>query len=182
VLSRQRSPAATARPSRRTTGERSAQRPLTAEEKKLAGACRLYLEALPEGPHAVEVAFKVGRLEYVSGDYEAAQKHLSWIALAHPEHELSEFAANLVLDMENMRGNWEGVHRWALRFPGDRRLTAHGTLVQDLKRNSERPAVGRLPSCRACSPCPAPGWRRTPTAHAPVCASAIQERCFCAAS
>src|SRR6266850_391806 len=82
------------------TGERRAQRPLNAEEQKLAGACRLYLEALPEGPHAVEVAFKVGRLEYVSGDYAAAQKHLSWIALAHPEHELAEYAANLVLDME----------------------------------------------------------------------------------
>jgi len=122
------------------TGEHRAQRPLTAEEKKLAGACRLYLEALPEGPHVVEVAFKVGRLEYVSGDYEAAQKHLSWIALAHPEHELSEFAANLVLDMENMRGNWEGVHRWALRFLDDRRLTAHGTLVQDLKRIEEQSA------------------------------------------
>jgi cellulose synthase operon protein C len=124
----------------RDTGERRPQRPLTAEEKKLASACRLYLEALPEGPHGVEVAFKVGRLEYVSGDYDAAQKHLSWIALAHPEHELSEFAANLVLDMENMRGNWEGVHRWALRFLEDRRLTAHGTLVQDLKRIEEQSA------------------------------------------
>jgi len=122
------------------TGERRAQRPLAAEEKKLAAACRLYLEALPEGPHSVEVAFKVGRLEYVSGDYEAAQKHLSWIALAHPEHELSEFAANLVLDMENMRGNWEAVHRWALRFLEDRRLTAHGSLVQDLKRIEEQSA------------------------------------------
>src|SRR6266403_3697369 len=127
-------------PEQKDTGERRAQRPLTADEKKLAGACRLYLEALPEGPHSVEVAFKVGRLEYVSGDYQAAQKHLSWIALAHPEHELSEFAANLVLDMENMRGNWEGVHRWALRFLADRRLTAHGTLVQDLKRIEEQSA------------------------------------------
>src|SRR5712664_2967824 len=127
-------------PEQKDTGERRAQRPLTADEKKLAAACRLYLETLPEGPHSVEVAFKVGRLEYVSGDYEAAQKHLSSIALAHPEHELSEFAANLVLDMENMRGNWEGVHRWALRFLDDRRLTAHGTLVQDLKRIEEQSA------------------------------------------
>src|SRR6266403_449890 len=127
-------------PEQKDTGERRAQRPLTADEKKLAAACRLYLETLPEGPHSVEVAFKVGRLEYVSGDYQAAQKHLSWIALAHPEHELSEFAANLVLDMENMRGNWEGVHRWALRFLADRRLMAHGTLVQDLKRIEEQSA------------------------------------------
>jgi len=122
------------------TGERRAQRPLNAEEQKLAGACRLYLEALPEGPHAVEVAFKVGRLEYVSGDYAAAQKHLAFIALAHPEHELAEYAANLVLDMENLKSDWEGVRRWALRFLEDRRLTAHGTLLQDLRRIEEQSA------------------------------------------
>jgi len=82
VLLAQRSPACTARRAE-GPGERSAQRPLTAEEKKLAGACRLYLEALPRGPMPSRWPFKVGRLEYVSGDYEAAQKHLSWIALAH---------------------------------------------------------------------------------------------------
>ena len=122
------------------TGERRAQRPLTDEEQRLAGACRLYLQALPEGPHAVEVAFKVGRLEYISGDYDGAQKDLTFIALAHPEHELSEYAANLVLDMQNLRGDWAGVHRWAVRFLGDKRLTAHGTLLQDLRRIEEESA------------------------------------------
>lgn len=122
------------------TGERRAQRPLTAEERKLAAACLLYLKALPDGPHAVEVAFKAGRLEYLSGDYDASRNHLSWIALSHPEHELAEYAANLVLDIENLRGNWEGVHRWALRFLEDRRLTAHGTLLQDLRRIEEQSA------------------------------------------
>ena len=124
----------------RDTGERRAQRPLSAEEKKLAGACSLYLQALPEGPHAVEVAFKLGRLEYLSGDYPLAQRHLSFIALSHPEHELAEYAANLVLDIENLRGDWEGVRRWALRFLEDRRLTAHGSFLQDLKRIEEQSA------------------------------------------
>src|SRR3989440_6370578 len=119
------------------TGERRAQRPLTADEQRLAEACNLYLKALPQGPHAVEVAFKVGRLEYISGDYDASRKHLSFIALEHPEHELAEYAANLVLDIENLRGDWEAVRRWALRFLEDRRLTAHGTLLQDLRRVEE---------------------------------------------
>jgi cellulose synthase operon protein C len=122
------------------TGERRAQRPLSADEKKLAAASRLYLQALPDGPHAVEVAFKLGRLEYVSGDYGQAEQHLAFIALSHPEHELSEYAANLVLDIENLRGDWEGVRRWALKFLEDRRLAAHGTLLQDLKRIEEQSA------------------------------------------
>jgi len=124
----------------RDTGERRAQRPLTADEQKLAEACNLYLKALPQGPHSVEVAFKVGRLEYLSGDYDASRKHLSFIALEHPEHELAEYAANLVLDIENLRGDWEAMHRWALRFLDDRRLSAHGTLLQDLRRVEEQSA------------------------------------------
>ncbi|HET9754605.1 MAG TPA: tetratricopeptide repeat protein, partial [Myxococcales bacterium] len=122
------------------TGERRTQRALTQEEKNLAAACALYLKVLPDGPHAVEVAFKVGRLEYLSSQYDAASRHLSWIALGHPEHELAEFAANLVLDIENLRGNWKGVHAWALKFLGDRKLIAHGSLLQDLRRIEEQSA------------------------------------------
>ncbi len=128
------------REEKKDSGERRAQRPLSADERKLAAACLLYLKALPDGPHAVEVAFKVGRLEYLSGDYDAARAHLSFIALSHPEHELAEYAANLVLDIENLRGDWPAVHRWAVRFLGDRRLTAHGTLLQDLRRIEEQSA------------------------------------------
>ncbi len=122
------------------TGERRAQRALAPEEQKLAAACRLYLQALPGGPHAVEVAFKVGRLEYISGELDAAQKHLASIALQHPEHELAEYAANLVLDIANLRKDWPALHEWALKFVGDKRLSAHGTLLQDLKRIEEQSA------------------------------------------
>ena len=118
----------------------SAQRPLTPQEELLASSCRLFLEALPDGPHSVEVAFKLGRLEYVSGKLDVAQQHLSWIALSHPEHELAEYAANLVLDIANLRRDYRAVHEWALRFLGDKRLTVHGNLQADLRRVEEQSA------------------------------------------
>ena len=118
----------------------NAQHPLSADEELLASSCRLFLEALPDGQRAVEVAFKLGRLEYVSGRLDDAQKHLSWIALGHPEHELAEFAANLVLDIANLRKDYPAVHDWALRFLADKRLIAHGTLQADLKRVEEQSA------------------------------------------
>ena len=121
----------------RESAQQRVQRKLTPEEQNLSSACRLYLEALPAGPHAVEVAFKVGRLEYISGELDAAQQHLAGIALQHPEHELAEYAANLVLDISNLRKDWKSLHGWALKFLADKRLTAHGTLLQDLKRIEE---------------------------------------------
>ena len=122
------------------SAQKRVQRKLTPEEQELAAACRLYLEALPDGPHAVEVAFKVGRLEYISGELDAAQQHLAGIALQHPENELAEYAANLVLDIANLRKDWKGLHHWALKFLADKRLVAHGTLLQDLKRIEEESA------------------------------------------
>ena len=104
-----------------------AQRGLTPQEELLARSCRLFLEALPDGPRSVEVAFKLGRLEYVSGNLDAARQHLSWIALAHPEHELAEYAANLVLDIANLRKDYASVHEWALRFLDDKRLRRTAT-------------------------------------------------------
>src|SRR5207248_4780425 len=117
-----------------------AQHPLTADEELLASSCRLFLEALPDAPHSVEVAFKLGRLEYVSGKLDEAEKHLSWIALGHPEHELAEYAANLVLDIANLRKDYPAMHGWALRFLADKRLVAHGTLSADLQRVEEESA------------------------------------------
>ena len=112
----------------------SAQRPLTEQEKLLANACSLYLEALPGGQHAVEVAFKLGRLEYLANDLDAAEKQLAWVAQVHPENELAEYAANLVLDISNLRHDWVSVHAWALKFLADKKLISHGTLAADLKR------------------------------------------------
>ncbi|HWE23633.1 MAG TPA: tetratricopeptide repeat protein [Myxococcales bacterium] len=118
----------------------NAQRRLNAQEELLASACRLFLEALPDGARSVEVAFKLGRLEYLSGNLDAARQHLSWIATVHPEHELAEYAANLVLDIANLRQDYAVVHQSALRFLEDKRLTAHGNLQTDLKRVEEQSA------------------------------------------
>lgn len=118
----------------------NAQRALTPAEDALAQACLLYLEVLPEGPHAVEVAYKIGRLEYLAQKLELAEKHLAWVATVHPEHELAEYAANLVLDIANQRKDYVQMHAWVLRFLADKKLVAHGTLAADLKTIEEQSA------------------------------------------
>jgi len=115
-------------------GAPARQRPITPDEAKLASACLLYLDVLPDGQHAVEVAYKIGHLEYLSGKLDEAEKHLSSIALKHPESELAEYAANLVLDISNLRNDPRGVHEWAVRFLSDDRLTAHAGLRAVLTR------------------------------------------------
>ena len=118
----------------------SQQRAITADEAKLADACLLYLDVLPDGQHAVEVAFKIGRLEYLSGKLDAAEQHLSSIAVNHPQSELAEYAANLVLDIANLRKDYRAVHDWSVRFLDDEKLAGHGTLRSDLTRVEEQSA------------------------------------------
>ena len=110
-------------------------KPLQPSEKSLAATCALYLQALPEGPKAVEVAYRLGRLEIRAKELEAATRHLSWIALTHPEHDLAEPAANLTLDIANLKKDFPAVHAWAVKF------LAHGKLVgkhPSLKATLER--------------------------------------------
>lgn len=111
------------------SGDAQALKPLDANEKKLAATCALYLEALPAGPKAVAVAYRLGRLEIRSKELDQATLHLEWIALSHPEHELAEPAANLILDIANLKKDFSAVHAWAVK------LLAHGKLV------GKRPAL-----------------------------------------
>ena len=124
------------------------QRQLSAAEEQLASACALYLDAVPQGPHAVEVAFKLGRLRYLSGALDQAEARLAWVATQHPESDLAEYAANLVLDIENLRHDSKAVHAWAARFLADKRLTAHGTLAHDLARVEEQSAYAVAEAAR----------------------------------
>ncbi len=119
----------------------SALKPLEPGEKLLEAACSLYLQALPAGPKAVEVAYRLGRLEIRNQELDQATSHLSSIALQHPEHELAEFAANLVLDVQNLKKDFPAVHAWAVKLLGQSKLLAkRPSLKATLERVEEESA------------------------------------------
>lgn len=113
--------------------------PLSIPSQKQAflDACDDYLLYVPKGGKRVEVAYRSAQIQYRYNHFEGAVERFSEIALEHPQHELAEYSANLVLDVFNLLEDYEKIDEWAKRFHGISQL-AKGSFRQDLERIIER--------------------------------------------
>ncbi len=115
--------------------------PIPREKQQLLDACQAYLKWQPAGAKRVEISYKAADVYYRHNHFAEAVKLFSAIALDHPRHELAAYAANLVLDCENLQGDWRAMSGWAQRFwKEDELLAAHPSLKADLARVIEQSA------------------------------------------
>ncbi|AKU91310.1 tetratricopeptide repeat protein [Vulgatibacter incomptus] len=111
--------------------------PIPAPKQALLTACENYLKYVPNGKKRVEVAYRAAQIQYRYNHFEGAVARFSEIALEHPENELAEYSANLVLDVFNLLGDYEKIDEWAKRFHSEPRL-AKGPFKLELERIIER--------------------------------------------
>jgi tetratricopeptide (TPR) repeat protein len=108
---------------------------------KLVEACERYLRWQPKGDRWVEIAYKAANIYYRHNDFGRASDLFTRIALDHPDHELSGYSANLVLDAYNLLGDWRNVNGWAKRFYRNEALVrVHPGLKDDLAKVIEQSA------------------------------------------
>ncbi|HZZ84938.1 MAG TPA: tetratricopeptide repeat protein [Anaeromyxobacteraceae bacterium] len=116
-------------------------RPYTREEQQLLDACLRYAERAPRGEKAVEAAYQAAQLRYRHDELKEAARLFAAIALEHPRHPLAGYAANLLLDAENLLGDVRATGEWARRLYEKRELlVAHPELEPDLVRVVEQSA------------------------------------------
>ncbi|BDG08685.1 tol-pal system YbgF family protein [Anaeromyxobacter paludicola] len=121
--------------------EAHAARPWTKEERQLLDACLRYTARLPKGDKAVEATYQAARLRYRHDEPKEAAALFAAIALEHPRHPVAGYAANLLLDAENLLGDVRATGEWARRLYGRRELLeAHPELAADLVRVVEQSA------------------------------------------
>ena len=98
--------------------------------KSLLEACERYLKYLPNGEKRVEIAFKAANLYYRHNHFDEAVKAFSDIALNHQDFKFetgeraAEMAANLIIDIYNVSGDWAKMNEWARKFYNDPKLAA----------------------------------------------------------
>jgi tetratricopeptide (TPR) repeat protein len=126
---------------RRTPGPGAQAQPISKERQQLLEACEAYLKWQPAGGKRVEIAYKAADVYYRHNHFPEAVKLFGAIALESPGHEVSAYAANLVLDSLNLQGDWKGMSVWAQRFwKEDVLIKAHPALRDDLARVIEQSA------------------------------------------
>lgn len=70
-----------------------------------------YLGKFPQSEKALELKFRVGRLYYQHNQFDQAVPIFREIVEKHPRTKYAEFSANLLLDIFNLRKDYEGLSR-----------------------------------------------------------------------
>ena len=102
--------------------------PFSADQRLMMEAFQRYLRLVPTGEERVAVLYRLGRMHYEHNSYHAAVRLFARVVKEHPDHQLAEFAANLLLDSLNIQKKYGELERWVDRLLTDPRLARGGLL------------------------------------------------------
>ena len=92
--------------------------PLHPQKQRLADACDRYLRYVTDKDEKryVAIKFKAGKIFYDYNQHAEALRRLDDVATAHARREQAEFAANLVIDVHNLKEDWQGLYDSASKY------------------------------------------------------------------
>lgn len=70
-----------------------------------------YLQKFPKAERAPEIKFRIGRLSYLSNNFEPAEKQFKEIVKMYPKTKFSEYSANLLLDIYSLKNDYVGLEK-----------------------------------------------------------------------
>ncbi len=85
-------------------------------ERRFIEVGEYYLKEYPQGDKVVDVKFRIGSIYYEKYHFDEAQGVFKDIALSHPKHRTATTAAHLVLDIYNIRKDYDGLTSTAVQF------------------------------------------------------------------
>jgi TolA-binding protein len=85
--------------------------PLDPVSVKFVNAAKWNLEKFPKSPNAGEIRFRVARLYYLTNNFSEAEKYFKEVVQLHPNTKIADYSANLLLDMYNLRNDYNGLEK-----------------------------------------------------------------------
>lgn len=89
---------------------------IPAAEKRFIEVAEYYIKEYPQGERVVDVRFRIAGVYYRRRHFDDAQNVFKEIALKHPKHRSATTAAHIVLDIDNIKKNYEALHSNAALF------------------------------------------------------------------
>jgi TolA-binding protein len=86
-------------------------RPLDPRVERFIKAAQWHLEKFPNSERNPEVKFRIGRLYYLHNQFDEANKSFKDIVKNHPRSKYSEYSANLMLDIFNLKKDYVGLEK-----------------------------------------------------------------------
>jgi pentatricopeptide repeat protein len=111
--------------------------PIPDKEQKMMQAFDVYLKYITDKKDVerTSILFFTGRLYWKHNHFDEAVKYLSEVVTEHPEDDVAEFAANILLDSLNKAGRHDEMLDWVRRMHENAALMkAHPNLKPSLDR------------------------------------------------
>jgi cellulose synthase operon protein C len=89
-----------------------------------------YVQAFPAGENSVPIKYKIGSLYYYYNQFDKALPIFNEIITKHPKSQYAEFAANLTLDIYNLKGDYVGLEKAGQQILAVPELAASGVGAQ----------------------------------------------------
>lgn len=116
-------------------------RPFHPQHQRLVDACQRYLSLVPtrkKGPKEAVVRLKVARVFYAYNHFQEAISRFDVLVAEHPRSEQAVVAANLAVDIYNLKKDWHALYDAAKRYREQSALVAgRPELKQALMRFGE---------------------------------------------
>jgi tetratricopeptide (TPR) repeat protein len=110
------------------------------EKMRLIEACDRYVQVVPveKADKLVAVKFKAAKIYYDWSHYQEAIKRFDELVTNHPEAKEAEYAANLVIDIYNIKQDWRSLYDYAAKYNKiEALLKDREKLAKDLAHFSE---------------------------------------------
>lgn len=85
--------------------------PFDPRVEKFLRSAQWYVEKFPKSEKIPEIKFRMGRLYYQSNHFDQAEAGFKDIVKNHPKTKYSEYSANLLLDIYNLKKDYAGLEK-----------------------------------------------------------------------
>jgi TolA-binding protein len=85
--------------------------PLDPRAETFVKAAEWYLSKFPKGEKVAELQFRIGRLYYQHNQFDKANDIFKQVLKEHPRTNYSEYSANLILDIFNLKKDYLGLEK-----------------------------------------------------------------------
>ena len=84
---------------------------LDSYSERFIKAANQNLDKYSKSANAGDIRFRVGRLYYLTNNFNPAEKYFRDVVALHPRTKIAEYSANLLLDIYNLRNDYAGLEQ-----------------------------------------------------------------------
>ena len=101
-----------------------------------------YLGKYPKAERAPEIKFRIGRLSYLSNNFDPAEKQFKEIVQQYPKTKFSDYSANLLLDIYSLKNDFVGLERIGAELLADPSIS-NGKIGNEIRGVLEKASFKR---------------------------------------